>query len=65
MAPGPWSRELVVHAVRHEQELAVIAESGVTIHRLKDIVKDLKSGRLPIQGAAGSHLLDLVALGAE
>jgi hypothetical protein len=63
LAPGPWSRELVLHMVKHENELKLVAESGITIHRLRDVVKHLKVGRLPIAGAAGAHLLDLVALG--
>jgi len=29
------------------------------------VVKQLKAGGLPIAGAAGAHLLDLVALGTE
>lgn len=65
LAPGPWSRELVVHIVKHERELELLAQSGITIHRLKDVVRQLKSGGVAIEGAAGAHLLDLVALGAE
>ena len=65
LGPGPWSREVVLHIVKHETELAMLAQSGITIHRLKDVVKQLKSGGLAIEGAAGAHLLDLVALGAD
>ncbi|MGB5103843.1 MAG: hypothetical protein WBO04_11075 [Steroidobacteraceae bacterium] len=50
--------------VKHEDELQVVAESGITIHRLKDVVNQLKAGGMVIEGAAGTHLLDLVALGA-
>jgi hypothetical protein len=65
LAPGSWSRELVLHVVRHEREVELLVKSGITIHRLKDVVRELKAGHMSIEGAAGSHLLDLVALGAE
>lgn len=64
LASGPWSRELVLHAIKHEGELQLVAESGITIHRLKDVVQELKAGGMVIEGASGAHLLDLVALGA-
>ena len=62
LAPGPWSRELVVHVVKHERELELIEEAGITIHRLTDVVGDLKKGGLKLDGAAGAHLVDLVAM---
>jgi hypothetical protein len=65
LAPGPWTRELVVHVVRHTRELELITEAGITIHRLTKIVRDLKSGQLLLQGAVGAHLSDLVALAEE
>lgn len=62
LAPGPWSRELVVHVVKHERELQLIEEAGVTVHRLANVVAQLKKGDLKLGGAAGAHLLDLVAM---
>ena len=62
LAPGPWSRELVVHVVKHERELELIQEEGVTVRRLADIVARLKKGDLKLDGAAGAHLVDLVAI---
>jgi hypothetical protein len=64
LAPGPWSRELVAHVVKYEHELELIEASGVRVHRLTDIVRELKRGDLLLQGAAGAHLLDLVAMAA-
>jgi hypothetical protein len=61
LAPGPWSRELVVHRVKYESEVGVFEAQGITVRRLSDIVSDLTSGRLMLEGAAGAHLLDLVA----
>jgi hypothetical protein len=62
LAPGPWSRELVVHVVKHDRELELIKEAGVIIHRLSSIVADLKKGDLKLDGAAGAHLVELVAM---
>jgi hypothetical protein len=65
LAPGPWSRELVIHMVKYEAEVAVFEAQGITVHRLDNIVSDLKRGGLMLEGAAGAHLLDLVAFSAE
>jgi hypothetical protein len=65
LAVGPWTRELVVHVVRHARELDLIAEAGITVHQLTSVVRDLKSARLLLQGAVGAHLSDLVALADE
>lgn len=65
LAPGPWSRELVVHQIKHEVELAMIAEAGITVRRLSEIVAELESGQTLLQGAAGAYLVELVALTAK
>jgi hypothetical protein len=65
LAPGPWTRELVVHVVKHARELELITEAGITIHQLTAIVRNLKGGELMLQGAVGAHLSDLVALADE
>jgi hypothetical protein len=65
LAPGPWTRELVVHVVKHTRELELIAEAGITIHQLTQVVRDLKGGELMLQGGVGAHLSDLVALADE
>jgi hypothetical protein len=62
LASGPWTRELVVHLVKHTRELELITEAGITVHQLTRVVRDLKSGQLLLQGAVGAHLSDLVAL---
>ena len=62
LGPGPWSRELVVHVVKHTRELELIEEAGITIRRLADIVVDLKKGGPVLNGAAGAHLVELVAM---
>src|SRR6185312_12690808 len=35
---GNWSRELVIHNIKHPDELKLIRESGVTVHRLSDVI---------------------------
>jgi hypothetical protein len=65
LASGPWSRELVVHVVRHAHELKLIAKAGIRVHQLARIVSELKTDHLMFEGAAGTHLSDLVALAAE
>ncbi|HUX74876.1 MAG TPA: hypothetical protein VMV25_13420 [Steroidobacteraceae bacterium] len=62
LAPGPWSRELVVHKVYHAHELELIAKTGITVHQLMHVVAKLNAEGRVIQGAAGAHLTDLVAL---
>jgi hypothetical protein len=62
LAPGTWSQELVVHVVKYEHELRLIETAGIRVHRLADIVRELKRGGLLLQGAGGAHLLDLVAM---
>ncbi|MCI0428395.1 MAG: hypothetical protein L0Z46_10305 [Nitrospiraceae bacterium] len=62
LAPGPWSRELVVHVVKHNREIELMRKEGIKVLLLGDIVAELKRGRLLLDGAAGVHLLDLVAM---
>lgn len=65
LAPGPWSRELVVHVVRHKHELKLIKQEGITVHQLARVVGELKGNASLLEGAASAHLSDLVALVAE
>ena len=64
LAPGPWTRELVLHRVKYEHEVALITEVGIIVHRLSDIIEQLKRHDLLLEGAAGASLTDLVALTA-
>lgn len=64
LAVGSWSRELVVHVVKHEREVELIQETGIVVHCLTDIVANLKKGGLALDGAAGADLVDLVAIAA-
>ncbi|HEU5258698.1 MAG TPA: hypothetical protein VFU28_22075 [Vicinamibacterales bacterium] len=64
LAPGPWSRELVLHQVKWEREVELVQEAGITVHRLRGLLKELNSGGLLFEGAAGAHLVDLVSMTA-
>lgn len=60
---GNWKFEFVVHRVRHEEELTLIEEHGVSVLRLDDIIKELSLSNTIVKRASGSDLLDLVLLG--
>lgn len=62
LCQGSWSKELVVGAVRHEDELDLLRQAGVTIHRLKDVLSDMIEKPTVIQAAAGADLFDLMLL---
>lgn len=60
LAPGPWSLELVVHRVRHREELECIAAGGIKIHRLADVIRSVVGPENVIGSAAGSSLIELI-----
>ena len=62
LCSGPWSFELVVHKLRHPEELQRIADRGVRVHHLSQIVRELSSSGFLIQSAAGADLIDLLKL---
>lgn len=68
LAPGPWSKELVVHSIKHKEELELIRAEGVQIHQLGNVVHDLLAartgGKLPLEKASGEDLVNLVLLAA-
>ncbi len=62
LAPGPWQLELVVHRVKHPEELDYVRERGILIHQLDEIVEDLLASPHPLSAAAGASLIELVGL---
>ncbi len=62
LAPGPWQLELVVHRIKHPEELEFVRERGILIHRLDEIVEDLLAGPHLLSAAAGASLIELVGL---
>ena len=64
LAPGKWTREVVLHELHHEEEiLPRLAERGVIVHRLRDVLADLRRGGGVITKAAGGDFVDLVSVG--
>lgn len=62
LCPGSWSRELVVGSIKHEEELDLLRQAGVTIHRLKNVLSEMIEKRTAVKAAAGADLFDLMLL---
>jgi len=62
LCSGSWTRELVVGAVKHKEEISLLREAGVTIHRLKDILSEMTEKPGVVKAAAGADLYDLMLL---
>lgn len=62
---GDWSRELVLNAVRHEDEVAMIAAHGIKVHRLPDIVASLAAPHNVLESASGADFVDLIQMGRQ
>jgi len=58
-----WSLELVLHEVKHEDEVDLLREH-VTVHRLRDVVAALEKTTGVVPAAAGADFVDLIELGA-
>lgn len=62
LCPGSWTKELAVGMVKHEEELDLLRQAGVTIHRLKDILTEMNERGSVVKAAAGADLFDLMLL---
>ena len=60
-----WTSELVVNNVKHEGELRYIEDHGVVIHRLSDILAEMRSPANVLTSAAGSDFYDLIGLAGK
>jgi hypothetical protein len=60
LAPGDWSRELVIHRVKSREEVLLIEQHGIVVHHLSTIVRDLAHGTYLLPSASGAHLIDLL-----
>ncbi len=61
----PWSSELVIHNVKSEDEVRLIEQAGIKVHRLKKLIEELQHGKFMISYAAGANLTDLINMGSE
>jgi hypothetical protein len=50
--------------VKFEREVELVQEAGITVHRLSVLLRELNSGGLLLEGAAGAHRVDLVSMTA-
>ncbi len=60
--PADWTFELVIHKIKHPEELLMLIDAGIRVHFLKDIVNELKNTKMMIKSASGASLVDLVLL---
>jgi hypothetical protein len=61
---GQWSSELVVNVVKSDHELSLIAEHGIKIHALRDIISSLANEKFIIASASGADIVDPIHIGA-
>jgi hypothetical protein len=64
LCAGPWSDELVVHRVKHPEELRCIRAHKIRVHHLEDIVAELLSQPKGAFRATGSDFIDLLGTAA-
>ena len=62
---GVWTREFVVHKIKHPEELDIMREQGITVLQMKDIVSEMLSTSTQVPSASGSDLLNLMQLGND
>jgi len=62
LCPGEWTKELVVGNVKHEEELSLLKEAGVTIYSLRGILDEMVDTPGIVRAAAGHDLYDLMRL---
>ena len=62
LCAGDWTKELVVGRVKYEEELSLLKEAGITVHRLKDILKEMIEKPGVVKAASGADLYDLMQL---
>jgi len=62
---GNWTFEVVVHKIKHPEEMDLLQEAGIRVHRLNDIVNELATTNMMIESASGASLVDLVLLDVD
>ena len=62
LAPGPWKFELVIHRLKHPEELEIIRSRDIVVHQLEAVVREVLAAENLIEGAAGKSLVELIGL---
>jgi hypothetical protein len=60
LAPGLWSREVVVHKLYAPQEALLLEAAGVRVHTLAAVLEVLRRPGDVVRAAGGEALLDLM-----
>jgi hypothetical protein len=63
LCAGDWTKELVVGRIKHEEELDLLSQAGLKVHRLKDILAGMADRSTVVKAAAGTDLCDLMLMG--
>lgn len=61
--PGRWSRELVLHNVKAEEEVELIRGHGVAVIYLSQVIQSLKKPAALIASASAGDFVELINLG--
>lgn len=62
LAPGEWTRELVVHHVQDSKDLDLLREYGIILHPLKEVLASMRTQPHVVPRASGADLGDLTCL---
>lgn len=62
LAPGEWTRELVIHRVKSPDEVRLIQQLGIRVYHLSQIVRELANTEFLLPSASGADLTDLVQM---
>jgi len=60
-----WSCELVLNVVKSEEEVDLIKGHGISVLRLKDIIRALAEEPFPVTSASGADFVDLIHMGSR
>lgn len=62
LAPGKWSRELVVYNVKHDREVELLKKAGIEILKLSEILQEMNYGGTILEKASGASLVELASI---
>ncbi len=62
LCSGNWTSELVINNVKSKEEIELIANHGIRVIRLPNIIKELRTQTFMIQSASGNDFAELLDL---
>ena len=62
LCPGDWTKELVIGDIKHEDEITMLENAGIIVHRLADILVKMETPpeQAVVKTAAGADLFNLM-----